>query len=157
MKSVHGITFSLLLFLSSCYPYKKVSTDNFRVYGIPKGELEYLHFIIKEKDLHYVAEASRNNYNIYNRQDASLTDSYSTLTENNLLIPKGASGKCVDASEDQIQIDFGEGVVILFRIHGQDNSPANQISVDQQSFDIVVHKRTASLYFDASNYSKSGK
>jgi hypothetical protein len=118
-------------------------------------ELVNLHYVTKKKELHYAAKASQNNHKVYNRQDGSLKTSYSTLTENNLLIPKGASGKCVDASENQLIIDFGEGVVIPFRIYSHDNSPANQIFLDQQSFDIVVVNRTATLYFDVSNYSKS--
>jgi hypothetical protein len=157
MKTVSGICICMLCLLASCYPYKKVSSNNFRDYDIPKNELEHLHYVLKKKDLHYVNEAEQNNYNIYNRQDGSLTDSQRVLIKNNLVIPKGATGKCVHVTDDQLLIDFGEGVVIPFILHANNNSPATKIRVDQRSFGIKVLHRSSSLYIDVSSYSKRKK
>lgn len=155
MKIFPVITGCMLLILVSCSSYQKVCSSNFDSYGQGDMEAETHNYVLKKRDLHYTSKVALNNYQRYNSRDGFLTDSRSAIVEDNLVIPKGARGTCLYASNDSLFIDFGEGVVIPFRIHSHDNSPANQISVDQQSFDIVVVNRTATLYFDVSNYSKS--
>lgn len=155
MKIFPVITGCMLLILVSCSSYQKVCSSNFDSYGQGDMEAETHNYVLKKRDLHYTSKVALNNYQRYNSRDGFLTDSRSAIVEDNLVIPKGARGTCLYASNDSLFIDFGEGVVIPFRIYSHDNSPANQILLDQQSFDIVVGNRTATLYFDVSNYSKS--
>ncbi|MEN8202298.1 MAG: hypothetical protein ABFS28_06860 [Bacteroidota bacterium] len=111
--------------------------------------------MLKKKKLHYSGKEGQNNYNTYDKNDGSLVNSRSAIIENNIIIPKGARGRCVETSGDQLFIDFGEGIVVPFRVYGNDNSPENMIEVDQRTYDIVINHRTASLYFDVNNLAGS--
>jgi hypothetical protein len=157
MKFITGMAGSMFLILVSCSPYQKVCSSNLAAYNIPDEEVENLRYVLKKKDLHYTSATGSNTYNWYDTRDGSLSDSRSALMENNLVIPKGARGSCRSASKDSLFIDFGEGVGIAFRIHSYDNSPANQVVVDQRNYRLKVKNRTGILYFDVTAYSRSRK
>lgn len=155
MKIFPGITGCMLLILASCSPYQKVCSSNFDTYSQGDMEVKTLNYVLKKRDLHYASEVALNNYKRYNSRDGLLTDSRSAMVEDNLVIPKGARGTCLYASNDSLLIDFGEGIVIPFRIHSQDNSPALQIVVDQKNYKLLVKNRTASLYFEVTKKSRN--
>jgi len=155
MKIFPGISGCMLFFLVSCSPYQKVSSITFSEYDIHGTDKTSVDYVLKKRNLHYSSAVAQNNFNTYDRADGALIDSQSTLEENHLIIPKGAHGICVNATIDQLHIDFGKGIIIPFRIYSHDNSPGNQIVIDQRTYGIVVKKRTASLYFDVTNHTGS--
>jgi hypothetical protein len=155
IKSTLYVLACLPFILVSCSAYQKVSLLNFKEYNVSYNERGDLHYVLKKHSLHYSDTDSRNNNYYYETDQSTMYRSYSFLIEDNIVIPKGAPGVCVNFSEDNFIIDFGKGVLIPFKIHDGYNSAKSEIEVDGRKYNVEVSNRKGHLYFNTSGLKTS--
>ncbi len=147
MKSTFCLLVCLPFLLASCTAYQKVSLINFKEYDVPYDEWGNLHYVLRKDRLHYSDTESRNDINYYDTDRSTLYNSHSFLIEDNVIIPTGAHGVCVNAYDDNFIIDFGDGVLVPFIVNKGNNRAESTIEVDGREYNIVVSNRTPCLYF----------
>ena len=162
MRTVILISAFLILLLGSCTTYKKVSLNNFQDYKVSYDERENLHYVLKSHKLHFSDPDSRINSNYYAADKSAIYKSQSVMVEENIVIPTGAIGVCVNSDEDNFIIDFGHGILVPFKVYSSYNKAKSEIVVDERAYSVEVSNRNASLYFDtrevkASNSSITSK
>jgi len=148
MKTICGILTCLILVSGSCSPCKKVSLNNFNEFGISYYERESLHYYLKKHKLHYSGTDSRHNINYFEADNSTPVDSYSFLVLDNIFIPRGATGACFDPSDDNFTIDFGEGIIIPFRIYKDNNVAISEIVINKKGYRLQYSTLNPTLYFD---------
>lgn len=142
-----GLLLILPIMLGSCSAYKKVSLNNFNKYDISLDERSDLQYVLKKHKLHYADMASRNNINFYKEDESTIRENYSFLIENNVEIPTGARGLCVDSQDDQLIVEFGEGINVPFMLYNKNNRPKVKIMVNGKVYNLEVSYRIPRLYF----------
>jgi len=148
MKSIYGLLACLPLMLGSCSTYKEVSLNNFKEYSVSGNDLEELQYVLKYNKLHYQATDSRNYMNLYEGDNSTPKESYSFLVQDNIIIPNGSKGVCVNPSVDNFAIDFGKGVIVHFRIYDGYNTANREIAVNRRRYVIQENNKSACLYFN---------
>ena len=148
MKPTFRLLALLPFILASCSPYQKVSLTNFKEYNVSYHERENLQYVLKAHELHYSDADNKYINNYYETDRSTIYKSHSFLMNDNIVIPTGADGVCVNADEDNFVIDFGDGVLVPFNVYNSFNSAKSEIEVDERGYRIERSNRNASLYFD---------
>lgn len=143
-----------ILFIS-CSTYQKVTISNFTEYEITSDEKEDLHYVLKKHKLHYSDIDWKENSNFYTVDGSTPYHSRSAVYEENIVIPRGATGRCIHSQDDQFTIDFGEGIHITFLVLNDDNRASAKIEVDGRIYSIAGSNQEASLFFDTRGLSGS--
>ncbi len=145
-----NLTFCLLSWLPiimiSCSVYQKVSLSNFEEYRVPFDERANMQYVLKARKLHYSTNDKLYN-NFYEDKRSKIHKSHSVLVEDNIVIPVGAHGVCVNSYDDNFIIDFGKGILVPFEIHDQYNRAKSKIEVDGRMYSREFSNRNARLYF----------
>jgi hypothetical protein len=148
MKTIYGLLACLPLILGSCSTYKKVSLNNFEEYSVSKNDVEDLQYVLKSNKLHYLATDSRNYVNLYEGDKSTPKESYSFLIQDNIVIPTGSRGVCVNPSNDNFAIDFGKGIIVPFKVYNDYNRANSEIVVNERTYSFQVSNQNPSLYFN---------
>ena len=148
MKAIYGLLACLTIVLGSCSTYKKVSLNNFKEYKISHDERVNLQYVLRTRKLHYSDIDSRNNMNFYETDKSTLKESYSFLIQDNIVIPTGSSGVCVNPSDDNFTINFGKGIIVPFKVYNDYNKANSEIVVNERGYSFQVSNRNPSLYFN---------
>lgn len=147
MKPAICILTCLPFILGSCSGYQKVSLANFQENNISVEERENLHFVLKDHELHYSYSVGRITNTYYEADRNAIYKSLSGLIEENIVIPKGAPGKCVHATNDNFIIDFGDGVLVSFDVYQSFCRAKSELEVEERRYYIEAGDRIATLYF----------
>ncbi len=156
MKSPFYLIIILPFLFISCSPYQKVSLSNFKEYEITSNDRVDLHYILKKHKLHYSDIDLKENSNFYAVDASTPYNSASAVYEENIVIPRGATGRCIHSRDDQFIIDFGEGMLVVFRVMNDDNRASAKIKVDGRIYTLEGTNREASLYFESRGLISSG-
>jgi hypothetical protein len=138
----------LLLIAASCSTYKELSFSTLGKYNVTLNERLKLHYVLKKHDLLYTDNDRRVRINNFGSGSTLLHDSRNLLIQDNVLIPKGAAGVCISSSEDVLVLDFGEGVLVPFKLGLEENRASGIIEVDNREYRLQPAKRNPSLYFN---------
>jgi len=152
MKSPTYLFAFLPFLLLSCSTYKKVSLANFEEYKLTSEGKRDLHYVLKTQKLHYSNIDRKENNNFYANGESVPYYSSSAIYEENIVIPNGAKGVCVHSRNDHFIIDFGEGVLVPFRIMNDDNRASGKIEVNGRTYSLVESNRKASLFFNTRSH-----
>ena len=117
MKPVICIFIYLSFVLTSCSTYQKVSLSNFKEYNVSSDERENLHYVLKKHKLLYLDNDRRVRINNFGNDNSTIYDSQNLLIQDNVVIPTGAVGICINSSEDELVLDFGKGVIVPFKVN----------------------------------------
>ena len=155
MKLSFWILACLSLILVSCSSYQKVSITNFKKYKVSYSERQDLHYILKTHKLHYSDIQRRYIINNYEINESAPYESHKAHIKDNIVIPTGANGVCVQSNDDHLTIDFGKGVLVPFIVYNDNNRAKANIVVDEKMYSLVVSNRNARLCFDTRELKKS--
>jgi len=155
MKSPFCLIILLPLVVISCSSYQKVSLTNFEAYELNSSDKEDLSYILKTHKLHYSDIDRKDNTNFYAGDESTPYESRSVIFEDNIVIPAGASGVCIHSQDDNFIINFGEGVLVPFRLLNDDNKAKGKIVIEGRTYSLVNSNRKATLYFDTRSLSNS--
>lgn len=133
--------------LLSCSTYKKVSLSNLEEYQISEKQLSELEFVLKKQKLHYLFTDRQYQVNNYMANEPTPFDSYKANLQDNIVIPKGAAGACVNPEMRYFIIDFGMGVQVPFILSEEGNHAKKRIEINQQVYSLSENHRPACLYF----------
>ena len=86
--------------------------------------------------------------NLYEGDRSTPKESYSYLIQDNIIIPTGSKGVCVNPSVDSFAIDFGKGVIVHFRIYEGYNRANREISVNPRRCIIQENNKNSGLCFN---------
>ncbi len=150
MKTSHLFLMPALLplILGSCSAYQKVSLLTFNEYKVSYDERENLQYVLKTHNLHYSDADRRVHSNYYEPGKTTIYKSHSVHIEDNIVIPTGACGGCVNINSEHFVIDFGEGVLVPFKLYNEYATPKSEIVVDERRYRLKVSNRNSCLYFD---------
>jgi len=148
MKLSFWILACLSLILVSCSSYQKVSITNFKKFKVSYNERQDLHYVLKTHKLHYSDTQKRYIINNYEVNESSPYESHNVHIKDNIVIPTGTNGLCVQSNDDHLTIDFGKGVLVPFIVYDDDNRVKANIVVDERMYSLVVSNRNARLCFD---------
>ncbi len=148
MKPAICLFLFIISIASSCSTYREVSYSNFGKYNVTPNERVKLHYILKKHDLLYTDNDRRVRINNFAAGNTRLHDSRNLLIQDNVLIPKGAAGVCISSSKDVLVLDFGEGVLVPFKLGLEENRASGIIEVDNREYRLQPAKRNPSLYFN---------
>lgn len=154
MKSTFWLLACLPFILVSCSSYQKVSLTNFKEYKVAYNERGDLQYVLKTHKLHYSDIDRRYIINNYEAIESTAYESHSFHINDNIVIPTGAFGVCVNSYEDNFIIDFGKGVLVPFIVYNDNNRAKGKIVVDERAYSLVVSNRNASLYFNTRELKK---
>jgi len=157
MRPILNVVVCLPLLVSSCSAYEKVSLSNFQKLGVSNEARESLPYVLKANQLHYTDAEGRINNNFYGPDNSDILSSSSALIEENIIVPKGARGVCVDSRDGSLTIDFGSGILVPFIIYDSYNRAIGELVVNERNYGINAGKRHATLYFDARGFNESSK
>ncbi len=155
MKSPFYLIIILPFLFISCSPYQKVSLSNFKEYEITSNDRVDLHYILKKHKLHYSDIDLKENSNFYAVDASTPYYSRSAVYEENIVIPRGATGRCIHSQDDQFIIDFGEGMLVTFRVMNESNKAKGKIIIEGRTYSLVDSNRMVSLYFDTRTFCNS--
>jgi hypothetical protein len=155
MKSPFYLNILLPFFIISCSSYQKVSLTNFEAYELNSNDREDLSYILKTHKLHYSDIDRKDNTNFYAGDESTPYYSRSAIFEENIVIPKGATGHCIHSQDDHFIIDFGEGVLVPFSLLNDDNKAKGKIVIEGRTYSLVESNRKGSLHFDTRNLATS--
>jgi len=111
-----------------------------------------LHYVLKKHKLHYSDIDWKENSNFYTADASTPYYSRSAFYEENIVIPRGATGRCIHSRDDQFIIDFGEGMLVTFRLMNDGNKAKGKIVIEGRTYNIVDSNRKVSLYFDTRTF-----
>lgn len=137
----------LSFILVSCSPYKIVSLSNLVEYQISETQIVDMEFVLKKQKLHYLHTDRRYQVNNYVANEPTPFDSYKANIQNNILIPKGATGVCNNPKMQNFIIDFGEGVRVPFVLSEEGNHAKRRVEINQLVYSLSENPRAAYLYF----------
>ena len=149
MNSKVCLLMCLPFMLLSCSPYKKVSLSNLEEYQISETQTSDLEFVLRKQKLHYLHTDRQYQVNNYMANVSTPFDSYKVNLQDNILIPKGAAGACINPEMKYLIIDFGEGVRIPFILSEEGNHAKKRIQINQQVYSLSENHRSACLYFNS--------
>jgi hypothetical protein len=132
----------------SCSFYKKASLSSFEEYQITESQISDLEFVLKKQKLHYLHTDRQIQVNNYQANESTPSESYNVHFQDNILIPKGATGVCIHPDMRNFIIDFGEGVRVPFVLSEEGNHAKKRVEIYQQNFGLSENHRPASLYFN---------
>jgi hypothetical protein len=132
MNSKVCLIMCLPFIMVSCSFYKKASLSSFEEYQISESQISDLEFVLKKQKLHYL----------------HTYESYNVHFQDNILIPKGATGVCTHTDMRYLIIDFGEGVRVPFVLSEEGNHAKKRAEIYQQNYSLSENHRPASLYFN---------
>ena len=155
MKSPAYLFVILPFLLLSCSTYKIVSLTNFEEYEINSNEKEDLHYVLKTHKLLYSDIEEKHNIHHYEVNETKPFESHSVILEDNISIPTGASGLCINSQNDHFIIDFGKGVLVPFYIMNDNNKAKGKIVIDGRTYNLIDSNRKASLFFDTRSLTRS--
>lgn len=155
MKWTLCILSCLPLILVSCSTYKEVSLCNFREYEVTSDQRADLHYVMKKHKLHYSDSNRRYQINNYGSDGTTYYDSQDLLIMDNIVIPAGSAGVCINSNDNTLLIDFGKGVVIPFLVSDEGNSATGEIEMEDRLYNLESNRRNARLYFDTKGLTKS--
>ena len=134
--------------LVSCSFYKKASLSNFEDYQISESQISDLEFVLKKQKLHYLHTDRQIQVNNHQTDKSTPLESYNVHFQDNILIPKGATGVCIHTDMPYLLIDFGEGVRVPFVLSEEGNYAKKRAEIYQQNYSLSESNRPASLYFN---------
>ncbi len=138
----------LTFIMVSCSTYKKASLSSFEEYQITESEISDLEFVLKKQKLHYLHTERRVQVNNFQADESTPHASYNVHFQDNILIPKGATGVCVHTDMRYLIIDFGEGVRVPFVLSEEGNHAKKRVDIYQQNYGLSENLRAACLYFN---------
>ena len=149
MKATVLLLACLPYILTSCSAYKKVSIINFKDCAVSFDKREDLQYILRIKKLHY--SDTDVEYKIYDfgPDKSTILDSHSFQIEDNIYIPRGASGVCVNSNDNNFIIDFGDGILVPFTVYDANNRAKSTIEVNGRAYSLEDNNRKACLYFNS--------
>ncbi len=139
----------------SCSFYKKASLSNFEEYQISESQISDLEFVLKKQKLHYLHTDRREQVNNYQAGESTPFESYNVHFQDNILIPKGATGVCIHTDIPYLLIDFGEGVRVPFVLSEEGNHAKKRVEIYQQNYGLSENHRPALLFFIPKELPKS--
>lgn len=148
MKTICSLLICMSIILGSCSAYQTVTLNSFEEYNIPEDERENIHYILKGNKLQYINIESRNNVFLLEPDKTKISESYSYLIQDNIVIPNGSSGVCVGHSNNNLIIDFGKGIIVPLILSKDQNRAQNEISIDEREYSLQLSNRTPGLYFN---------
>ena len=86
--------------------------------------------------------------NLYEGDRSTPKENYSYLVQDNIIIPTGSKGVCVNPSVDSFAIDFGKGVIVHFRIYEGYNRANREIALNHRRYIIQENNKNPCLYFN---------
>jgi hypothetical protein len=148
MNSKVCLIMCLPFIMVSCSFYKKASLSSFEEYQISESQISDLEFVLKKQKLHYLHTDRRIQVNNYQANESTPSESYNVHFQDNILIPKGATGVCIRTDMRYLIIDFGEGIRVPFVLSEEGNYAKKRAEIYQQNYSLSESNRPASLYFD---------
>ncbi len=148
MNSKVCLIMCLPFIMVSCSFYKKASLSNFEEYQISESQISDLEFVLKKQKLHYLHSDRREQVNNYQAGESTPFESYNVHFQDNILIPKAATGVCIHPDMRNFIIDFGEGIRVPFVLSEEGNYAKKRAEIYQQNYSLSESNRPASLYFD---------
>ena len=123
--------------------------SNLEEYQISETQLSELEFVLKKQKLHYLHTDRQYLLNNYLATESTPFDSYKVNLQDNIVIPKGAAGACINPKMRYFTIDFGEGVLVPFILSEDGNHAKKRIEINQQVYSLSENHRPACLYFNS--------
>jgi len=148
MKAISNIIACASIILGSCTAYEEVSLNSFREYNIAKSDWGNIQYVLKGHELLYTDIDSRNNVNLLDQDKSTIKESYSYLIQDNIRIPKGCSGICVDHSMNSLIIDFGKGIIVPFVLSEDQNRAQSELFIDGRVYSLGFSNQPPGLYFN---------
>lgn len=148
MKSVIYLFTCFPIILGSCSAYQRVALDNFKEYNISFEERGNLQYVLKKHKLHFSVTDATFNSNYFGPDKTVIYKDQEIQMNDNIIIPMGANGVCVNTNDDNFIIDFGEGVLVTFIVYGDDNGTKSEIEVEERRYSLEQGSQRACLYFE---------
>ena len=111
------------------------------------NEIPRQEYVLKKGKLHYESTEGKVDVRDHFGRSRTRVDSHTMYFMDHIVIPAGASGRCIRNDRDVLVIDFGKGVVLPFLLDEKDNLPSSTFTIGQRKYHSVKEVPRSRLYF----------